>query len=97
MKLDEWRSEIDEIDGEIVALLERRAKVSHKIGALKAHAGLPIADPEREANIIRRLNAKSTGAMPGDSLGRIYNRILHESRSIQADAIAAAHKNSVEV
>jgi chorismate mutase len=99
MKLEEWRSEIDEIDSEITALLERRAKISRKIGVLKARAGLPVADPGREENIIRRLNAKSSGALPAGSLGRIYRRILQESRAIQAEAIgapAAAVKNGVE-
>jgi chorismate mutase len=88
MKLEEWRGEIDEIDGEIVALLERRAKIVRKIGLLKANAGLPIADPAREEKIVRQLAAKSSGALPGESLARIYRRILQESRLIQMEATA---------
>ena len=87
--MEEWREEIDAIDSEIVAMLERRARVSRKIGVLKAHAGLPVADPAREEKIIRELAAGSSGALPAESLTRIYRRILQESRLIQSEAIAA--------
>ncbi len=97
MKLEEWREEIDQIDGEIVALLERRAKVARKIGVLKATAGLPVADTGREEKVLRGVGAKSSAALPRESLNRIYQRILQESRLIQAEAVAAAQKNSVEV
>lgn len=95
MKLEEWREEIDAIDSEIVVLLERRARVSRKIGVLKAHAGLPVADPAREEKIVRELAARNAGALPVESLTRIYRRILQESRLIQAEAIAAAISGSI--
>ena len=97
MKLQEWRREIDEIDGEIVALLERRAKVSRKIGVLKANAGLPIIDPGREEMVIRRINERNSGALPQESLARIYRRILQESRMLQAEAMGNVVKNGAEV
>ena len=49
MKLENWRKEIDEIDGKIVLLLNRRAKAAQEIGKIKAKAGLPIIDLERES------------------------------------------------
>jgi monofunctional chorismate mutase len=97
MKLEQWRTEIDEIDSEIVALLDRRAKVARKIGSLKANSGLPIVDNGREEKVLRRVAAKSDGTLPEDSLGRIYHRILQESRLLQVEAMAAAQDASVEV
>lgn len=97
MKLEEWRAEIDEIDGEISQLLERRARVARKIGVLKAHAGIPVADPAREDVVIRRIKANASGVMSQDGLGRIYQRILQESRLIQAEAASVVNRNGVEV
>ena len=45
--LDKLRKEIDRIDDELLAALERRAGVAQKVGALKA--GAPAYRPEREA------------------------------------------------
>lgn len=97
MKLEEWRGEIDEIDSEITALLERRAKISRKIGVLKAHASIPVTDAAREEAVIRRLRSQAGGTLSQESLARIYQRILQESRLIQAEAIAAVNRTGVEV
>lgn len=47
------RREIDAIDEELVALLERRWEIGRRIGALKAETGQPIRDPSREAEVLR--------------------------------------------
>ena len=87
MKLDEWRNEIDEIDAEIVDLINRRARVAQKIGILKAKAGLPIVDLEREEAILRNACARNQGVLENESIVRIFKRIIQESRQIQVQAI----------
>lgn len=87
MKLDEWRDEIDAIDAEIVNLISRRARVAQKIGILKAKAGLPIVDLEREEAILRNACARNKGVLGSDSIVRIFKRIIQESRQIQVEAI----------
>lgn len=88
MKLDEWRNEIDAIDAEIVNLINQRARVAQKIGILKAKAGLPIVDLEREEAILRNACARSKGILGNDSIARIFKRIIQESRQIQVEAIS---------
>ena len=54
-ELLEIRHSIDNIDAAIIHLLAERFKQTLKVGELKARAGLPPADPTREAQQIARL------------------------------------------
>ena len=56
-ELTELRSSIDNIDAALVHLLAERFKCTQKVGHLKAAAGLPAADPDRERQQIQRLRA----------------------------------------
>lgn len=47
MKPEDWRKEINEINSQIVALLDRRAQAAQSIGVLKAKTGLPLVDVAR--------------------------------------------------
>lgn len=84
MKLDECRRNIDAIDAKIIELLNRRAAESGKIGRLKMQAGLPVIDRQRESDIIRSVTLRNEGPMPDESVALIYERILLESRKLQA-------------
>ena len=48
MELQELRNEINRIDGEMLALLERRLAVCRAIAEDKRQNGLPVRDPARE-------------------------------------------------
>ena len=60
--LAEFRDSIDNIDAALVFLLAERFKVTQRVGAYKATAGLPPADPGREAAQIARLRALAASA-----------------------------------
>ncbi|HMR50634.1 MAG TPA: chorismate mutase [Arachnia sp.] len=51
------RGSIDNMDSALIHLLAERFKVTQRVGELKATAGLPAADPTREAEQISRLRA----------------------------------------
>ena len=51
------RNSIDNMDSALIHLLAERFKITQRVGRLKAGAGLPPADPKREARQIRRLRA----------------------------------------
>lgn len=95
MNITECREMIDEIDTQILALLDRRAELSHDIGRSKATAGLPIRDPEREAEVIARVKRDNPGGMSGEATVRIFEIILAESRSMQASMLAESVTSSV--
>jgi chorismate mutase len=50
-----YRESIDNIDAALVFMLAERFKVTKKVGAYKATAGLPPADPGREEAQVARL------------------------------------------
>ena len=83
MKLDECRKNMDAIDMEIVALLNRRADLSRRIGHIKTVAALPVVDLAREEIILRRVIRENAGDVSDNALTAIYREILRESRRIQ--------------
>jgi chorismate mutase / prephenate dehydratase len=88
MKLEEWRKEIDSIDAELVGLVNRRAIIAQKIGALKAAAGLPVVDEAREDEILRNATARNQGILKTEAIVRIFRAVIRESRNIQAQTQA---------
>jgi chorismate mutase len=53
--LRRYRESIDNIDAALVFMLAERFKITRAVGSYKADAGLPPADPGREAEQIARL------------------------------------------
>lgn len=87
MKLEDWRKEIDEIDGQIVGLLNRRAEAAQRVGVLKAKAGLPVVDIEREDEVLRRIKLRNAGNLDDDILVKLYRDIIRKSRLIQIETV----------
>lgn len=54
-RLKHYRESIDNIDAALVFMLAERFKVTKAVGAYKAEAGLPPADPGREERQVARL------------------------------------------
>jgi chorismate mutase len=54
-QLQQYRESIDNIDAALVFILAERFKVTQAVGHYKAQAGLPPADPGREAAQVARL------------------------------------------
>ena len=83
MNIEYWRSEIDEIDRELLRLLNRRARLAMKVGAIKSAAGLPCCDPERERIVLGKLQAANSGPLDHEAVTRLFRRIILESRRVQ--------------
>jgi len=96
MSIQESRKKIDSIDEQIVTLLNRRAAEVKLIGRLKAAAGIPLVDTDREFAIYRRISAENLGQIDNDGLMRIFEQIVVESRRIQAMGTADTAK-TIEV
>jgi len=75
--LDKLRSAIDAVDDELLALIEKRAELAAQVGVHKEHQGDgPYYVPSREADIIRRLLAGSSGRIPEAALHGIFREII---------------------
>src|SRR5262249_31629215 len=79
-ELDKLRREIDRIDDELLAALERRADAARRVGALKN--GAPAYRPEREAQILRRIVSQSKN-LPGDRVAAIFREVISACRGLE--------------
>ena len=52
--MEDIRAEIDEVDAQMAQLFEKRVRLSKEAAKVKAAAGLPAVDPEREKEIIEK-------------------------------------------
>jgi chorismate mutase len=85
MDIEHWRSEIDEIDAQLLKLLNMRARLALKVGALKKAKQLPFCDPDRERYVLARLQDLNTGPLDDRAVYKLFHRIIRESRRIQVD------------
>lgn len=81
--LDKIRSEIDQIDGQVIALLNQRAECVVQIGEWKHQQGLPIHVPEREHQLLKKLCQSNPGPLSEQAIMMIYEIILKEMRHLQ--------------
>ncbi len=82
------RDMIDSVDGKILALLAQRAATVSQIADYKKQYGLAVCDEQRERELIteKRLLAEELGLNP-DTIERLYEIILEDSRRIQGERI----------
>jgi chorismate mutase len=76
--LAEYRESIDNIDAALVFLLAERFKITKKVGAYKAAAGLPASDPEREQQQIARLRQLAQSANLDPEFSEKFLRFIVE-------------------
>ncbi len=53
-RLEELRTQIRQVDRELVTLIGRRRDLVLEVGKAKAHMGRPVLDPPQEAKVVRR-------------------------------------------
>ena len=90
-ELNQLRTEIDECDTQLVALLARRNKITGRIGAIKQQTGAPLHAPEREATLLaaRRQEAINQGVNP-ELVEDILRRMMREAYQNQQAKLACA-------
>jgi len=78
-ELNRLRASIDNLDAALVHLLAERFRCTEEVGRLKARAGLPPADPAREAVQIARLRSLSeTSGLDPRFAEKFLNLIISE-------------------
>jgi len=84
-RLGECRKLIDQVDLQLLALLNERTRIVEEIGRIKRVLALPIYEPRREDQVFSNVLGNNTGPMPGESVKRVFERIIDEMRTIQRD------------
>lgn len=90
--LEILRRRIDEIDDSLQDLLiERMAVVSRVADHKRSSGGTPAYQPAREAEILRRLVGRNSGALPATSLVRIWRELLAATVRMQTGFTIAVY------
>jgi 3-deoxy-7-phosphoheptulonate synthase/chorismate mutase len=77
------RTEIDDINLQLLKLLNRRAEVVQEIGKQKAKQGMNKFDPERERLVIEMILERHEGPFEASSIENIFKQIFRESLELQ--------------
>ena len=83
MDLSEWRARIDEVDEELVDLINKRLEYAVEIGRIKRAEGLEVRDPQRERDLLQRLQQYNQGPLGDRALVDVFTRIIAEARGLE--------------
>jgi chorismate mutase / prephenate dehydratase len=85
--LQELRESIDALDTQILSLLNDRAQCAHEVGELKKREGSAVFRPDREAQVINKLqslNERTNGLLKPHSIGNIWREVMSACRALEA-------------
>ena len=82
-ELEQYRQEIDRIDGELVRLFLERMAVTGKVGEYKRRAGIPVLDAGREKQVIAAKTALTDDPARKADIAALYESIMAISRRQQ--------------
>ena len=80
------RHQIDTLDEQILGLLNQRAMAAQEVGKIKQDFDLdgPIIKPEREAMVIRRLQALNKGPFTEQAIDAVWTQIISTCRGLES-------------
>ncbi len=81
--IDSIREDIDRTDTRLLELLNRRARLAKKIGALKSKESAAYFIPSREEDIFERLVEENKGPFPSESIQPVFREIISACRSME--------------
>jgi chorismate mutase/prephenate dehydratase len=85
--LQELRESIDALDTQILSLLNDRAQCAHEVGELKKREGSAVFRPDREAQVINKLQSlsdRTNGLLKPHSIGNIWREVMSACRALEA-------------
>jgi chorismate mutase / prephenate dehydratase len=78
-----FRAQIDALDRDMLALLNRRATLAQQVGELKKREGSVAFRPEREAQVIDGLKLANPGPLREESVAPIWREIMSACRALE--------------
>lgn len=83
MKLKKLRKKIDTLDKKIIGLLNLRAGATKQIGQIKINTGKSIYTPEREMEVLRKVDSLNRGPLNKEALEAIYREIMSAGLALE--------------
>ncbi len=81
--LKQHRDQIDAIDEQLLKLVNERAKLARQIGSLKDDG--VIYRPEREAQVLRRLQEHNQGPLSHEAVSHIFRAVMSNCRALEKE------------
>jgi chorismate mutase len=81
--LDDLRRRIDALDEQLVRLLSARAACALEIGRVKRASGLPVYQPDREADVLAHVQQINQGPLDNGAIRRLFERVIDEARRLE--------------
>lgn len=85
------RARIDAIDGSIMQLISERAQCAQAVAKIKRDLD-PQADfyrPEREAQVLRRIQSENPGPLPSEEMTRLFREIMSACLALEKPLLIA--------
>ena len=82
--LADLRIDIDALDLEILALLNRRAMVAEEVGEVKRREGTPFFRPDRVASVIARIQGANQGPLKDHHIAAVWNEIMSACLALES-------------
>src|SRR5437588_7791704 len=80
-EIEKLRRDIDALDDQLAALLNRRADLAQGIGALKS--GAPAYRPELETEILRRITLANAGPLSAERMAGVFREVISACRGLE--------------
>jgi chorismate mutase/prephenate dehydratase len=88
-ELKRLRDAIDAIDGQLVGLLNDRARLAQEIGRIKERDGRPVYVPDRAEHLVTRLASQSKGPLGEQAIRAIYTEIMSAALALEKQMVVA--------
>ena len=83
MDLSEIRKQLDECDGEIVKLFEKRMQLSEEVAASKLESGKGVLDKDREKEKLAKVSSMVSGELNEEGVKELFRLLMSMSRKLQ--------------
>ncbi|WP_411884272.1 prephenate dehydratase [Polaromonas sp. YR568] len=82
--LADLRVQIDALDKELLALLNRRAHVAEQVGEVKKREGTPFFRPDRVAQVIEQIQKANQGPLKNEHVAAVWREIMSACLALES-------------
>ena len=84
--LQTLRTKIDSIDDDIADLLIQRVEIIKQVGKIKKANNVPVQNPEREQEVIKRLSKQTEGKVSKSLIQKLWHAIFANAYEVEENS-----------
>jgi chorismate mutase/prephenate dehydratase len=77
------RAELDHLDAEILAAINRRGEIAQQIGEFKRSDARQVFDADREASVLQQAIDNNSGPLSNDAVRAVFRELISGTRAVQ--------------